>query len=105
MLRCKLYRTWGLGSFIIPNNFINKIIEIKNLVKHYFHIVTRVPVAVIVETSGFFENAIHLNDTRTHVSDICFRIAEPILKRSLFLRITPKNLIASIAIKRRVNVN
>src|SRR3989338_9239580 len=94
-----------MPCFVTPDNLVLKVIEAKNLVKHYFHIMTCVPVAVIVETSGFFEDSIHFEYPETHMLNICFRVSKSIFKCSFLLNVTPKYFIVPVTIERRVNIN
>lgn len=44
------------GSF--PNDLVLEVVLAENLVEHDFDVVAGVPVAVVIETASFFQNAL-----------------------------------------------
>ena len=52
----------------LPNDFVLEIILPKDLVEHDLDVVAGVPVAVVVEAAGLFEDAGELDAARAHES-------------------------------------
>jgi len=56
-----------------PNNFRLKLVFAEYLVEHNFDVVRGVPVAMVIERAGFFQDAVQLDAAGTHKVDICLR--------------------------------
>ena len=64
-----------------------------------------VPVAVIVEATRLFQYTRQLHATRPHIFDICLGALVAILEGTFFFRFAPKNLVITIRVERRVDIN
>ena len=47
----------GVCSRAFPYNFVLKLIIAKNLIEHYFDVMARVPITVVIEGAGRLEHA------------------------------------------------
>ena len=70
MLPIELIWIFCLSSFVAPNNFIQKILISKNFIHFTLDIVTRVPVAVNIDTSCILENSLHLPESSIEPGEI-----------------------------------
>ncbi len=57
----------------LPDDFVSKEVLAENLVEHDFDIMAGVPVAVIIEATGFLEDAVQLDAPRAHELDVSLR--------------------------------
>lgn len=64
-----------------------------------------VPVAVVIEGAGFFEDAGEFHAAGAHVVDVGLGAGVAVFKRALFFRLAPKDFIISVAVKRRIDVD
>ena len=63
------------------------------------------PVAVIIEASGLFQNTMQLDAARAHVLDVRLRRFVAVFERTFFLRLAPEDLVVPVGVERRVNVD
>src|SRR5437773_5149006 len=57
----------------LPHDLILKLVLAENLVEHNFDVMAGVPVAVIIEATGFLEDAMQLDTARAHKLDVSLR--------------------------------
>lgn len=94
-----------VGRTAFPDDFVLKILVAENLIEHHLDVVARVPVTVIVEAAGRFQDTCDLHATRPHVLDVGLSGSVAILKRPLLLRLAPEHLIIAIRIERRIDIS
>lgn len=94
-----------MSECAFPDDFVLKIVFAENLVEHHFDVVRGVPVAVVVKTSGLFQDASQLDAPRPHEFDIGLRGSVTILERSFLPRLTPENFVVAVRIERRIDVD
>jgi len=66
---------------------------------------TGVPIAVIVEGAGGFENTVQLHTTRAHEIDIGAGAGVTVLEGPLFLGLAPEDLIGSVGVEGWINID
>ena len=63
------------------------------------------PIAVIVERAGLFEDAVELHAARPHVFDVGLGGGVAVLEGAFFLGFAPEDFVIAIGVERRVNIN
>lgn len=89
----------------LPDDLVDKVLLAEQLVEHDLHVMDRVPVAVIVETAGAFENAGELLAPRAHEFDVGLRRSVAVIEGALLFGLPPKDFIIAIGIEGRVDVD
>ena len=64
-----------------------------------------VPVAVVVEAAGLFEDAGQLFATRPHVINVSLGVLVPVFKRTLLLGLAPEDFVVAVGVEGRVDVD
>ena len=68
----------------------------KSLVEHHLHVVAGVPVAVIVEAAGAFENAGKLLAARAHEFDVGLGRGVAVVEGTLLLGLAPEHFVVAV---------
>ena len=63
------------------------------------------PVAVVIEAAGLFEDAGQFYATGAHVFDIGLGGGVAVVEGALFLRLAPKDLVVAVGVKGRGDVD
>ena len=92
-------------SLAFPDYLVDEIILSENLVQHDLDIMRGVPIAVVIKRPCILQNAGYFHTTRPHDVDVGSRRFVPIFKGALLFRLTPKHLVISVGIERRVDVD
>jgi hypothetical protein len=62
-----------MSGCALPNNVVLKVILANYLIEHNLNIVAGVPIAVIIKTACFLEDARQLNASWAHKLNVCLR--------------------------------
>src|ERR1035438_8099307 len=93
-----------VGGRSLPYDLILEIVLPENLVEHDLDVMGGVPVAVVVEAAGLFEDAGQLFATRPHVINVSPGVLVPVFKRTLLLGLAPEDFVVAVGVEGRVNV-
>jgi hypothetical protein len=88
-----------------PDYLRVKLVCTKDLVEHDFDIVGGVPVAVVVEGAGEFEDAVEFDAAGPHEFDIGLGGGVAVIEGAFFFGFAPEDLVVAIGIERRVDVD
>src|SRR5205807_2280422 len=94
-----------VAALTLPDDFVLEVVLPQDLVEHYLDVMTRVPVAVVVEASRFLEYAGQFHAPWPHVADVCLRGTVPVLEGAGLLGLAPEHFVVPVAVERRVNVD
>jgi hypothetical protein len=85
--------------------FILETAFTQNLIQHDLDVMRSVPIAVVVETASFLQDASQLHAAGPHEIDVRFCGFVTVLEGTLFFRFAPEHLIVAIRVERWINVD
>jgi hypothetical protein len=94
-----------MSRLAFPDDLILELPLPENLVEHDLDVVASVPIAVVVEGAGGFEDAVEFEAAGTHEFDVGLGALVAVLEGTLFFGLAPEDLVVAVRVKGRVDVD
>ena len=94
-----------VGRLAFPDNLLDEVVLSENLVEHHLDVVAGVPVAVVVEAAGLFEDAGEFDAAGAHEFDVRLGGLVAVFEGAALFGLSPEDFVVAIGVEGRIDVD